>query len=108
MDAAELHRALVDNLLQAGTLTDRRVEVAFRAVPRHFFLPQVPLEKVYSDEAIVTKRLNDQPISSSSQPAIMAIMLEQLDVQPGQRVEPLGSRLATAPSSTQGGIVTTE
>ena len=43
-----------------GRNRTQRVEAAFRAVPRHLFLPGHPLEKVYSDEAIVTKHLAGQ------------------------------------------------
>ncbi|MFI6454233.1 methyltransferase, FxLD system [Streptosporangium amethystogenes] len=65
---------------------------ALRAVPRHVFLPDLPAETVYQDDAIVTKRDADgQPISSSSQPAIMALMLDQLGVEPGQRVLEIGT-----------------
>ena len=40
----------------------------------------------------MTKRDEDgQPISSSSQPAIMAIMLDQLGLAPGQRVLEIGA-----------------
>ncbi|AWS45458.1 methyltransferase, FxLD system [Streptosporangium sp. 'caverna'] len=68
------------------------VTEAFRAVPRHVFLPDLPLETVYRDDAIVTKRDADgRPISSSSQPAIMALMLDQLGVEPGQRVLEIGT-----------------
>ena len=74
---------LVDHLKSIGVLTQPAVEAAFRAVPRHLFLPDVPLEEVYRDEAIPTKMLAGQAISSSSQPAIMAIMLEQLQLEPG-------------------------
>jgi len=46
----------------------------------------------------VTKRDADgQPISSSSQPAIMAIMADQLDLAPGQRVLEIGAGPATTP-----------
>ncbi|MBB2911854.1 protein-L-isoaspartate(D-aspartate) O-methyltransferase [Streptosporangium becharense] len=65
---------------------------ALRAVPRHVFLPGLPAESVYRDDAIVTKRDADGlPISSSSQPAIMALMLDQLDVAPGHRVLEIGA-----------------
>lgn len=61
-------------------------------VPRHLFLPDEPLDKVYSDVAIVVKRGEEgQWTSSSSMPAIMAIMLEQLDLKPGQRVLEIGT-----------------
>ena len=67
------------------------VEAAFRAVPRHVFLPDVGVEDVYTDRAFPTKHADGRPISSSSQPAIMAIMLEQLALQPGQRVLEIGA-----------------
>lgn len=90
-DATTLHRSLVDNLLSAGSIQTPRVEEAFRRVPRHLFLPGVTLDQVYSDVSIPIKHLEDQVVSSSSQPAIMAIMLEQLQVEPGHRVLEIGS-----------------
>src|SRR5262249_44045487 len=87
-----LHQALVEKLKTSGCIATPQVEAAFRAVPRHLFLPDVALEKVYADEAIPTKLLeNGQAISSSSQPAIMAIMLEQLALEPGLRVLEIGA-----------------
>ena len=86
-----LHQKLVDELTQRGYITSPGVEAAFRAVPRHLFLPGVPLEEVYRDQAIATKSLNGQFVSSSSQPAIMAIMLEQLQPAPGQHVLEIGA-----------------
>src|SRR3984957_3055222 len=69
-----------------------RVAAALHAVPRHLFLPGQPPEATYADDAIVTKRDQaGQPISSSSQPAIMAIMLEQLGLAPGHRVLEIGA-----------------
>jgi protein-L-isoaspartate(D-aspartate) O-methyltransferase len=78
-------------LTNAGYIHTPAVEAAFRAVPRHLFLPAVALDTVYADEAIATKRLDGKTVSSSSQPAIMAIMLEQLDLQPGHRVLEIGA-----------------
>jgi protein-L-isoaspartate(D-aspartate) O-methyltransferase len=83
--------ALVDRLKSAGHIRSAAVEAAFRAAPRHLFLPGEPLERVYADEAIVTRFRDGLPISSSSQPAAMAIMLEQLDVRPGHRVLEIGA-----------------
>src|SRR5438105_3995703 len=51
----------------------------------------MPAEEAYQDEAIPTKRVDGIPISSSSQPAIMALMLEQLDVRPGMSVLEIGT-----------------
>jgi len=89
--ARALHHALVQRLKDRGLLSDPGVEAAFRAVPRHLFLPEVPLETVYTDEAIPTKTRDGLAISSSSQPAVMAIMLEQLGLQPGEHVLEIGA-----------------
>ncbi|MFQ5793356.1 MAG: hypothetical protein ACE5JI_23035, partial [Acidobacteriota bacterium] len=86
-----MHQALVDKLKEMGCIRTPQVEAAFRAVPRHLFLPGVPHDRVYSDDAILTKRVDGQVVSSSSQPAIMAVMLEQLDLHPGQRVLEIGA-----------------
>lgn len=90
-DAAALNAALIDKLKYDGSLHQAQVEAAFRAVPRHVFLPGVALEEVYSDEAIPIKRKDGRAISSSSQPAMMAIMLEQLALRPGHRVLEIGA-----------------
>ena len=89
--ATTLLAALIKKLKDSGVLTDRNVAAAFRAVPRHLFLPGHPLPEVYQDEAIATKLQAGRPISSSSQPAMMALMLEQLGLAPGQRVLEIGA-----------------
>jgi protein-L-isoaspartate(D-aspartate) O-methyltransferase len=89
---AELRERLVDQVLQTSGIRDERIVAALRDVPRHLFLPHLPPGDAYLDDAIVTKRDADgQPISSSSQPAIMAIMLDQLILAPGQRVLEIGA-----------------
>ena len=89
---AELRDRLVAEVLQNSGIRDERIAAALRDVPRHLFLPHLPPQDAYLDDAIVTKRDADgQPISSSSQPAIMAIMLDQLALAPGQRVLEIGA-----------------
>jgi protein-L-isoaspartate(D-aspartate) O-methyltransferase len=90
-DVAALHRALVDELVARGWIRSPAVEAAFRAVPRHLFLPGLAVEDVYRDQVIITKRLNGEAVSSSSQPEIMAVMLEQLGLEPGHRVLEIGA-----------------
>jgi protein-L-isoaspartate(D-aspartate) O-methyltransferase len=65
---------------------------AFRKVPRHVFLPDVDLDRVYNGSAIPT-RYNEkgEPISSSSEVAIMALMLDALRLERGQRVLEIGA-----------------
>jgi protein-L-isoaspartate(D-aspartate) O-methyltransferase len=87
-----LRRQLVDRLRQGREGIGDRVLEAFAVVPRDLFLPEVPVETAYQDEAIVTKWDGDgKPISSSSQPAIMGVMLDQLGLGPGQRVLEIGA-----------------
>jgi protein-L-isoaspartate(D-aspartate) O-methyltransferase len=90
-DAQARNEALIGRLKRQGTLTSAAVEAAFRALPRHRFLPDLPLDVVYQDDAIITKRAEGRTMSSSSQPTMMAIMLEQLDLRPGQRVLEIGT-----------------
>ena len=90
--ARELNERLVEALLADGSIRSPQVEAAFRAVLRHHFLPDAPLEEVYRAKAIVTRVGSDGlPTSSSSDPRIMARMLEQLEVQPGQHVLEIGA-----------------
>ncbi|MGH3289619.1 MAG: protein-L-isoaspartate O-methyltransferase family protein, partial [Streptosporangiaceae bacterium] len=85
---ARLARALRDS----GRAPSPAVQAAFGAVPRHLFLPGLDPALVYADDALVIKYDADGvPVSSSSQPAMMAIMAEQLDLAPGHRVLEIGT-----------------
>lgn len=90
-DAPATAEALIDSIKQAGLL-DASLEAAFRAVPRAAFLPNLPPDQVYKDEAVPIKVDEDGTVlSSSSQPSMMAIMLRQLDLKPGQNVLEIGA-----------------
>lgn len=86
-----LRERLVQTLKAKGAIRSGEVEATFLSVPRHAFLDGVPIEDAYTDRSFPTKYRDDRPISSSSQPAIMAIMLEQLGLRPGQRVLEIGA-----------------
>jgi protein-L-isoaspartate(D-aspartate) O-methyltransferase len=89
-----LQKNLVSMLKKRGLIKSKKVEKAFLSVTRHLFLPGVNFKKVYSDEAIVTKwgdRKNKIPLSSSTQPAAMAIMLEQLELRKDLKVLEIGA-----------------
>src|SRR5215472_2658737 len=91
-EKARLRNEMVDGLKARGAVTDGRVEAALRSVGRHHFLPDRPFAEVYSDTAVATHRNEaGMAVSSSSQPAIMAVMLEQLDLAPGHRVLEVGA-----------------
>jgi protein-L-isoaspartate(D-aspartate) O-methyltransferase len=89
---ARMRERLAARVITAQQIGSTAVAAALRDVPRHLFLPGLPPESAYRDDAIVTKRDADgQPTSSSSQPAIMAIMLDQLDLAAGLRVLEIGA-----------------
>ena len=55
-DRGELaNAALVRTLFERGALRTTRIAEAFRRVPRHRFLPEVPLDIVYADQAIALR-----------------------------------------------------
>jgi protein-L-isoaspartate(D-aspartate) O-methyltransferase len=84
--------ALIAALDKLNAFPNARIRAAFGAVPRAFFLPNVPPDEVNADRAVITKRdTTGAPISSSSQPTMMAQMLEQLDLQPGMNVLEIGA-----------------
>lgn len=93
MDARERNDAIIDRMKAAGTIRSPEIERAFRNIPRHPFLPEKTLEEVYVDDAVVTHLdpLSGMAISSSSQPSVMALMLEWLQVRPGMNVLEIGA-----------------
>lgn len=91
-DVHELREALIAKIDSLGNFHTPQVKAAFRAVPRHLFLPGVDLPTAYAPKPVVTKRAEDgTAISSASSPSLVATMLEQLDVQPGHRVLEIGA-----------------
>jgi protein-L-isoaspartate(D-aspartate) O-methyltransferase len=90
-DSLKLHQYMVDRLKRSGYIQNSRIEEAYRAVPRHLFLPEVPLEEVYRNQPIVIKNEKEEIISTSTQPGAIAISLALLQVQPGQRVLEIGT-----------------
>ncbi|HXW86630.1 MAG TPA: methyltransferase, FxLD system [Streptosporangiaceae bacterium] len=83
---------MVKELRQLGHPLSPSVQDAFATVPRHVFVPEIGPAAAYRDEALVIKCGPDGlPVSSSSQPAMMAIMLDQLGLQPGHRVLEIGT-----------------
>ncbi len=115
-DAA--NQRMVDRLIAEGALWSPAVIRAFRQTPRHRFLDQVflyqrkrgewrslqtanlgptELRVAYADRALVTRLSPAEPdrfpmpVSSSSQPSLMAEMLQDLRVEPGQSVLEVGT-----------------
>jgi protein-L-isoaspartate(D-aspartate) O-methyltransferase len=91
MDAERARTRMVDALREGGRVRSAAVEEAFRAVPRHLFLPGLAAAEAYADEAVAVQFADGVATSSASQPSMMAIMLEQLDLRPGHRVLEIGA-----------------
>ncbi len=106
--------ALVREMTAAGALDDPAWRAAFAEVPRHLFVPyyfaggaagyrrlwgEDPdparrarwLEGVYEDTPLATRIRNGELVSSSSQPSLMAGMLEELEVRDGDAVLEIGT-----------------
>jgi protein-L-isoaspartate(D-aspartate) O-methyltransferase len=91
-DLTQLREALASQVIAQNHVSSGAVAAALWDVPRHLFLPGLPPESAYRDEAIVTIRdVDGRPVSSSSSPSMMAIMLDQLGLIPGQRVLEIGA-----------------
>ncbi|GAA4693934.1 protein-L-isoaspartate(D-aspartate) O-methyltransferase [Promicromonospora umidemergens] len=91
-DPARLREALVAKIDSLGIFRTPAVREAFLKVPRHVFLAEVDVEAAYVARQVVTKRAADgTATSSASSPSIVAIMLEQLDVEPGHNVLEIGA-----------------
>ena len=69
------------------------VVAALRKVPRHLFMPGVPLARAYEDDAVVLPQAGEGSAGRSpvSAPSMIALMLAQLDVRPGESVLEIGS-----------------
>jgi protein-L-isoaspartate(D-aspartate) O-methyltransferase len=113
----EAHQRLVDQLIAFGDLWSQALIEAFRNTPRHYFLDRVyeferpggweeiplaalgprELALIYSDRVLTTRLSEDAgrgsgvAISSSSQPSLMAQMLEDLQPGPDMRVLEIGA-----------------
>jgi protein-L-isoaspartate(D-aspartate) O-methyltransferase len=103
--AAGRRDRFVAALRRDGVVIDDAVARAFAAVPREAFVAEGFraldgrwvttrdddfLDEVYRNDALVTKVRDGVPVSSSSQPSLMAIMLAALDLAPGARVLEIG------------------
>ncbi len=77
---------MIEHQLRRRGIVMRRVLQAMRDVPRHLFVPHEHQERAYADEALPSAE--GQTIS---QPFMVAVMTQELDVHPGQRILELGT-----------------
>ena len=90
-EAGELHNRLVQELVRQGAIASPSVRQAFEEVPRHLFVQRVDVATAYSDQPIFIRWEEGIPTRSSSQPKMMALMMEQLGLQSGNRVLEIGA-----------------
>jgi len=82
----EARRRMVEQQIQARDVTDPEVLAAMAAVPRHEFVPADQQASAYNDHPL--------PIGfgqTISQPYIVALMTELIDLQPGEKVLEIGT-----------------
>jgi protein-L-isoaspartate(D-aspartate) O-methyltransferase len=102
----DLRGRFVEQIRQNGAPLTPELAAAFASVPRESFVTAgfqrrdgtwaAPgdadfLDLVYRDDVLVTKVDGAIPVSSSSQPSLMAIMIAALAVRPGMRVLEIGA-----------------
>ncbi|RLF42330.1 MAG: protein-L-isoaspartate O-methyltransferase [Thermoplasmata archaeon] len=86
MDFHQQRKQMVEYLKREGRIYSKKVEGAFLNIPREYFIP----------EELKTEAYIDTPLSigygqTISAPHMVAIMVEALDLKPGQRVLEIGS-----------------
>ena len=71
----------------------KEVEIAFKRIPRHIFVSEFVnnLEEAYKNENVEIKDTLGNVISFSSQPMVIAFMLEMLNLSPNLKVLEIGT-----------------
>jgi len=85
-DFAELRREMVERQIRGRGVRSERVLAAMRAVPRHEFVPQAFFDEAYADKPL--------PIGEGqtiSQPYMVAVMSEALELTGAERVLEVGT-----------------
>ena len=86
MDWTAARQRMVDEQLAARGITDARVLAAMREVPRHELIPAADRGLAYGDQPV------DIGLGQTiSQPYIVALMTELLQVSPGHKVLEIGT-----------------
>ncbi|MBZ5521709.1 MAG: protein-L-isoaspartate(D-aspartate) O-methyltransferase [Acidobacteriia bacterium] len=83
--AAE-RRAMVEEQLRRRGIHDERVLAAMAEVPRHEFVDPHRVAEAYSDHPVV---IGEQ--QTTSQPYMIAVMLQAAEIKPGDRVLEIGA-----------------
>jgi protein-L-isoaspartate(D-aspartate) O-methyltransferase len=90
---ATLRAEMVAKVRKSGYAQLSEVERVLLVTPRHEFVPDAPLATAYDPwQAVITHRFQDgRSLSCASAPWLVAAMLDQLHVQPGNRILEIGA-----------------
>ncbi|YCK40776.1 methyltransferase, FxLD system [Actinomadura sp. ATCC 39365] len=92
VDPTKLREAMVAKYIDSGHLRTPEIIEAFRAVERHTFVPDAPIEAAYVDDAVAIKHdPGGEMISCISAPSIVATQLEQVGARPGHKIMEAGA-----------------
>lgn len=88
-----LRATMIEKVQDMGWARRPEVERVLRETPRHEFVPEATLEAAYDPyNAVITHRFSDgSSLSCASAPFVVAMMLDQLQVTPGNRVLEIGA-----------------
>ena len=87
----EKRRRRFVELLRLEGVRDEKVLKAFSEIPREVFVPDVPIDLVYSDTVLITHRKDGMILSTSSQPSLMGRIMEDLGISKGDKVLEIGT-----------------
>ncbi|PXY25599.1 hypothetical protein [Prauserella flavalba] len=88
-----LRAEMVAKVRKSGYAQLSEVARVLLDTPRHEFVPDAPLATAYDPwQAVITHRFQDgRSLSCASAPWLVAAMLDQLHVQPGNRILEIGA-----------------
>lgn len=89
----DLRAEMVDEVRKAGYAQRTEVERVLRDTPRHEFVPEADLQAAHNPwQAVITHRFSDgRSLSCASAPFVVAMMLDQLQIEPGNRILEIGA-----------------
>ncbi|GAA0955909.1 methyltransferase, FxLD system [Actinocorallia libanotica] len=92
-DISTLREKAIAELIAADTIRSKEVEEAFRAVPRHVFIPEATVEEAWAPfKAVPTKRdEHGNTISSVSDMHVQSYMLTAAQIRSGMNILEYGS-----------------
>lgn len=107
-----LNKRMINKVIKKGYLKRQLYRKAFDLVKRHYFVPQLftfengkwvenkidyenpdfkILKQIYVDKPLAFLVKDDQVVSTTSQPTVMAMMIEAAELEPGMKIMEIGT-----------------